>query len=71
MARHGVTTALDMATWSQSTIEAIRGLSGVTDFRTAGKAASAPGSVSITILASCAIEARVFCFTSVFIDAAF
>ncbi|KAK4946358.1 hypothetical protein LTR10_014556 [Elasticomyces elasticus] len=50
MARHGVTTALDMATWSQLTIEALRGLSGVTDFRTAGKAASAPGSIHSAIL---------------------
>lgn len=50
LARHGVTTALDMATWSLSTIDALRGLPGVSDFRTAGKAASGPGSIHSAIL---------------------
>ena len=36
MAQSGITTALDMATWPPSKIEALRGRDGLTDFRTPG-----------------------------------
>lgn len=53
MARHGVTTGLDMATWPRSKIEAHRGLSTSpvsSDFRTPGAPATSAGSMHTAIL---------------------
>ncbi|KEF56838.1 uncharacterized protein A1O9_07028 [Exophiala aquamarina CBS 119918] len=52
MARHGVTTGLDMATWPPSKIEAHRGFPGSTasDFRTPGQPATSRGSMHAAIL---------------------
>ncbi|KFY08095.1 hypothetical protein V492_06530 [Pseudogymnoascus sp. VKM F-4246] len=44
MARFGVTTALDMATWPLSLLNSLRNQQGVTDIRSASIAATAPGS---------------------------
>ncbi|KAJ5605620.1 hypothetical protein N7510_008401 [Penicillium lagena] len=44
MARYGVTTALDMATWPADLLNSLRGRNGVTDIRGCGLAATAPGS---------------------------
>lgn len=44
LAGHGVTTGLDMATWPASVFQGLRGEEGVADFRTAGAAATSPGS---------------------------
>lgn len=41
--RHGVTTALDMASWPPARVDALRGLKGHTDIRSAGIPATAPG----------------------------
>ncbi|MFC8454812.1 amidohydrolase family protein [Kitasatospora sp. NPDC057223] len=40
---HGVTTALDMATWPPQRLAALRGLPGLTDIRSAGTPAIGPG----------------------------
>ena len=40
---HGVTTALDMATWPASLLASLRGVPGVTDIRSAGTPAIGPG----------------------------
>lgn len=40
---HGVTTALDMATWPAARLASLRGVSGVTDIRSAGTPAIGPG----------------------------
>ena len=45
MGRYGITTALDMATWPASVHLALRGLPGLPDVRSAGKSASARGSI--------------------------
>ncbi|KAJ9660312.1 hypothetical protein H2198_002620 [Neophaeococcomyces mojaviensis] len=45
MARYGVTTALDMATWPIEKLNLLREKSGFTDIRSAGVPATAPGSV--------------------------
>ena len=50
MARHGVTTGLDMATWPRSKIEAQRGAKGASDFRTPGAPATSPGSMHTAML---------------------
>lgn len=44
LAGHGVTTALDMATWPPSLVDSLRGADGRTDIRSAGTPAVAPGS---------------------------
>lgn len=41
--RHGVTTGLDMACWPPARVDALRGLKGHTDIRSAGIPATAPG----------------------------
>ena len=41
--RHGVTTGLDMASWPPASVDALRGLKGHTDIRSAGIPVSAPG----------------------------
>ncbi|CAO3670387.1 unnamed protein product [Umbelopsis ramanniana] len=43
MARYGVTTGLDMATWPVEKLDSLRGHMGMTDIRSAGIPASAPG----------------------------
>lgn len=50
MARHGVTTGLDMATWPPSKIDAQRGSRGASDFRTPGAPATSPGSMHTVLL---------------------
>lgn len=45
LARHGVTTALDMATWPPDKIDRLRNKEGLTDIRSAGLPATAPGSL--------------------------
>ncbi|KAA2253843.1 amidohydrolase family protein [Solihabitans fulvus] len=40
---HGVTTGLDMATWSLELLASLRGIPGLTDIRSAGTAALGPG----------------------------
>jgi imidazolonepropionase-like amidohydrolase len=45
LASFGVTTALDMASWPPSFVDSLRGRPGVTDIRSAGGSATAPGSV--------------------------
>ncbi|MFE2672398.1 hypothetical protein [Streptomyces hygroscopicus] len=40
---HGVTTALDMATWPPQLLASLRGAPGVTDIRSAGTPAIGPG----------------------------
>lgn len=44
MAKHGVTTALDMGTWPNELLQSLIGRKGVTDIRGAGVPATAPGS---------------------------
>lgn len=44
MARYGVTTALDMATWPVEKLNSLRGKKMMTDIRGCGLAATAPGS---------------------------
>jgi len=41
--RHGVTTALDMASWPPARVDALRSLKGHTDIRSAGIPVTAPG----------------------------
>lgn len=50
MVRYGVTTALDMATWPVSKIEAQRGTRDASDFRTPGAPATCAGSMHTAIL---------------------
>ena len=45
MAKNGVTTALDMATWPVEKLNSLRGRKHLTDIRGCGLAATAPGSV--------------------------
>lgn len=45
MIGYGVTTGLDMATWPPSLVDSLRGLTGLTDIRSSGTSATAPGSV--------------------------
>jgi imidazolonepropionase-like amidohydrolase len=45
LARFGVTTGLDMASWSPSKFQPLRRVWGVADSRSAGKAATSPGSI--------------------------
>ena len=42
LAAHGVTTALDMATWPRELLDSLRGMAGVTDIRSAGLPAIGP-----------------------------
>ena len=44
LAKHGITTALDMGAWPPSFVDSIRNQSGVTDIRSAGTPLTAPGS---------------------------
>jgi len=41
--KHGVTTGLDMASWPPAKVDALRGLKGHTDIRSAGIPVTAPG----------------------------
>ena len=50
MAKHGITTALDMATWPPSKLNSLRGFAGVTDFRSPGVPATSPGSLHSIML---------------------
>ena len=50
LAEHGVTTALDMATWPADKVNGLRGKTGLTDIRSAGLPATASGSVHSCIL---------------------
>lgn len=50
MAKYGVTTGLDMASWPPSKIKALHGYTGLTDFRTPGLPATSPGSLHSVIL---------------------
>ena len=50
MAKHGITTALDMATWPPSKINDLRGFGSVTDFRSPGVLATSPGSIHSIVL---------------------
>lgn len=45
LAAHGVTTALDMATWPAELVASMRNVPGVTDLRSAGLPAIGPGGV--------------------------
>ncbi len=45
LASYGVTTALDMGLWPATLLHSLRGVTGVTDFRSAGTPAAAPGGV--------------------------
>jgi imidazolonepropionase-like amidohydrolase len=45
MAKHGITTAFDMATWPAEHLNSLRNQKGVTDIRSCGLAATAPGSI--------------------------
>ncbi len=45
LAGYGVTTALDMGTWPVSLVESLRGVEGLTDIRSPGTSAVAPGSL--------------------------
>ncbi|KAI5456880.1 putative hydrolase [Mariannaea sp. PMI_226] len=45
MAKFGVTTALDMATWPAERLKSLRNIKNATDIRSCGLAATAPGSV--------------------------
>jgi hypothetical protein len=45
LVRFGVTTALDMANAPPEFVDLLRGIAGLTDFRSAGTAALAPGSI--------------------------
>jgi imidazolonepropionase-like amidohydrolase len=44
LARHGVTTGLDMGTWPPELVASLRGRPGVTDIRSSGTGATHPGS---------------------------
>ena len=48
--KYGITTALDMGTWPPSKLDALRGLIGLTDIRSAGVPATCPGSLHSCIL---------------------
>lgn len=48
-AQWGVTTALDMGTQSSALIDSLRGVSGLTDIRSAGSSASGPGSMQTVV----------------------
>lgn len=50
LARYGVTTALDMATWPAEKMNGLRGKAGLPDVRSAGLPATAPGSMHTHIL---------------------
>lgn len=50
LAEHGVTTALDMATWPADKINGLRRKTGLTDIRSAGLPATAAGSVHSCML---------------------
>ena len=45
LAGYGVTTALDMGTWPVSLVDSLRSVKGLTDIRSAGTSAVAPGSL--------------------------
>ncbi|OJJ03947.1 hypothetical protein ASPVEDRAFT_43417 [Aspergillus versicolor CBS 583.65] len=45
MAKYGITTAFDMATWPAEHLSYLRNQKGVTDIRSCGLAATAPGSI--------------------------
>lgn len=48
--RHGVTTMIDLGTSPASLVDSLRGQPGLSDIRSAGSAASAPGSIQSTVL---------------------
>ena len=50
MATRGVTTAIDLGTYPPSLVDSLRNRPGLTDIRSAGSAASAPGSIQSTVL---------------------
>lgn len=50
LAKYGVTTGLDMATWPPSKLEAVRGREGLTDIRSPGLPATCQGSVHSQLL---------------------
>ena len=50
MAQYGITSALDMATWPHSKLEALRGRVGMTDIRSPGPPATSPGSLHSVLL---------------------
>ena len=50
MAKYGITTGLDMATWPASKLKALRGRSGLTDIRSPGVPATCEGSMHSRIL---------------------
>lgn len=50
LAKYGVTTALDMAAWPAEKINALRSRPGLTDIRSAGLPATAPGSIHSHVL---------------------
>ncbi|KAI9737248.1 MAG: hypothetical protein M1818_005780 [Claussenomyces sp. TS43310] len=45
LAAFGVTTAMDMGTWPAPKVDALRGRAGLTDIRSAGRPATAPGTM--------------------------
>lgn len=49
LTRYGVTTGLDMACWPPSLVDSLRNRSGLTDIRSAGTPATAPGSIESQI----------------------
>lgn len=50
LTRYGVTTGLDMATWPADKMNGLRGREGLTDIRSAGLPATAPGSIHSCML---------------------